>query len=459
MNDAFSWQRAALDAPEAEALWFESRIWNFRELAIEIAKVAEELRGLGAGPGKGVALRAANGLRALFLAAATIELGATLILLHPRLTEGEERSLLEEARPLLLAREDGISTLADAAPMPPHIAVVMFTSGTSGKPRGALLARRALEAAVLASAARLPVAPGDRWLLCLPLCHIGGLSIVLRCLLGRASVVLAPGFRAEDSLSLISRHRPTLLSLVPTMLHRLLEVDSSNQLASIRTLLLGGAAAPAALLERCAQRGIPVRTTYGLTEACSQVATQLEREPSRLEPGVGPPLPGVQLRIADEHGVEVAPNIEGRILLQGPAMMDGYLHAPPLQGWFDTGDLGLLDSEGRLHLRARRSDLIVTGGENVYPAEVEEQLLALGGVSEAMVFGVPDPVWGQLVAVALIPTRAFVLEAFRSSLFATLAPHKRPRRYCLVDSLPTNSTGKPLRRQALACFEPCLLPL
>lgn len=517
--DALSWRQAAREAPELEALRWSSHVWNFRDMGALVAETAEELRAQGAGPGVAVALKAENGLRALALAAATLELGATLVLLHPRLTAGEEKALLEEARPRVLVAERGgvslagaaavpevvslagavavpeVVSLPEAAAFPERVGAVMFTSGTSGKPKGAQLSRRALLAAAQASAENLPVRPGDRWLLCLPLCHIGGLSILLRCLLGRGSVVLAPRFRAGEVLALIADHRPTLLSVVPTMLHALLEADRGNLLASLRAVLVGGAAAAPALLERCAARGVLALTTYGLTEACSQVTTQRPRDPATTEPGVGFPLPGVTLRLVDEDGAEVAPGAVGRLLVRGPALMDGYLHGEPLRGgadvvrreplrggpdavrgepleggldavrgeplggWLDTGDLGSLDEHGRLHLHARRTDLIVTGGENVYPAEIEAWLLARGGVAEAMVFGVPDPVWGQLVAVALVPGAGFELDALRAALTAELAAHKRPRRYLLTTALPVGSTGKPLRRRALDLFAADLRPL
>lgn len=486
--DALSWRQAAREAPELEALRWSSQVWNFRDLGALVTETAEELRAHGAGPGVAVALKAENGLRAVAVAAATLELGATLVLLHPRLTAGEEKALLEEARPRVLVAERSVASLPEvvslsgAVAFPEQVGVVMFTSGTSGKPKGAQLSRRALIAAAQASAENLPVKPGDRWLLCLPLCHIGGLSILLRCLLGRGSVVLAPRFRAEDVLAQIEAHRPTLLSVVPTMLHALLEADRGNLLASLRAVLVGGAAAAPALLERCARKGVLALTTYGLTEACSQVTTQRPRDPATTESGVGFPLPGVTLRLVDEDGADVAPGAVGRLLVQGPALMDGYLHGEPLRGgadvvrrepqgepdaghgeppggWLDTGDLGSLDEHGRLHLHARRTDLIVTGGENVYPAEIEAWLLARGGVAEAMVFGVPDPVWGQLVAAALVPGAGFDLEALRAAITAELAAHKRPRRYLLTTTLPVGSTGKPLRRRALELFAADLQPL
>jgi O-succinylbenzoic acid--CoA ligase len=450
---SFSWLQASREAPLLEALRFEDNVWNFRDLGAEVERTSRRLAALGAGPGAAVALRAQNSLDALRIAAATIELQAPLVLLHPRLTQAEEGALLAQAQPRVLALEGEPRQTERFEPLPAEVGVVMFTSGTSGRPRGAMLPWGALSAAVEASAALLPVAPGDRWLLCLPLCHIGGLSILLRCLRGRGSVVLAPRFRAAEVLALIERHRPTLLSVVPTMLHDLLEVDERNLLATLRAVLVGGAAAPAPLLERSARRGVLALTTYGLTEACSQVTTQRPRDASTSEPGVGLPLPGVALRLVSEEGAEVRPGAIGRIQIQGPTLMRGYLGESPISGWFDTGDLGSFDLAGHLHVHARRSDLIVTGGENVYPAEVEAQLLVGGGVLAAMVFGVPDPRWGQLVAAAIVPAPGFNLEAWRAAVLAAMAPHKRPRLFCVTDGIPLGPTGKPLRRLALELFQ------
>ncbi|MCS6901258.1 MAG: AMP-binding protein [Myxococcales bacterium] len=451
-DDPISWQQAATEVPGQEALLWGPHRWDFRGFAGAVAVAGEELRTLGAGPRVAVALQAPNGFRALTLAAATLEIGATLVLLHPKLTGVETEALLSEARPAVVAREDGLVRRPGAAIFPERVGVVMFTSGTSGRPRGALLSREALAAAARASQENLPVHPGDRWLLCLPLCHIGGLSILLRCLLGRGAVVLAPRFRSGEVLALIEQHRPTLLSVVPTMLHRLLEEDQRGLLASLRAVLVGGAAAPPALLERCARQGVLTLTTYGLTEACSQVTTQRPRARGTTEPGVGFPLPGVKLRLVDEDGQEVAPGEVGYLQVRGPMVMDGYLGEPPLRGWLDTGDLGSLDSQGRLHVHARRTDLIITGGENVYPAEIEGWLTVQPGVAEAMVFGVPDPVWGQIVAAAVVPGPGFQLERLRGAAAEGLAVHKRPKRWAVVEALPLGSTGKPLRRLALEHF-------
>jgi O-succinylbenzoic acid--CoA ligase len=208
------------------------------------------------------------------------------------------------------------------------------------------------------------------------------------------------------------------------------------------------------VLDACARTGVRALASYGLTEACSQVTTQRLVDPPSSR-GAGPPLAGTRVRVD-----------AGRILVRGPTLMSGYFRAPPAasgidaEGWLDTGDFGEVDERGHLHVHARRADLIVTGGENVYPAEIEAALEACGGVERAFVFGVPDDRWGAVVAAALVPTRAdadpgLLLEG----LAGRLASFKRPRRVCLARALPLLGNGKLDRARARREFSPRVLPV
>lgn len=463
---------AARDAPSRDALVWEGTVWSYATLAALSAAHGEALRAQGVGPGVRVAVRAHNHPAVLCTFFALMELGATAVILHPRLTEPESRALLHDASPVV----DYVPT--ERAPIPPpapreaqdeEIIAMLFTSGTTGRPKAALLPRRAFLASARASAANLGWRDDDRWLLCLPIGHVGGLSVLTRALLARRCVVLHGRFDPGAVLESIVRDRATLLSVVPTMLRALLEADGDNRLARLRAVLVGGATTPMPLLESCAARRVRALTTYGLTEACSQVSTQ------RLPPvgapfvaraGCGPVLEGVEVAILREDGTHALPGEVGKIHVRGPSVMRGYLHHPPLdRGWLDTGDLGCFDTERSLHVMARRSDLIVTGGENVYPAEVEAALGELPGVQGAVVFGEEDPVWGQRVVAAIVRNRTNDLRDDDAWLSATwplvvarLAPHKRPRRVCLLDRLATQNTGKVDRLAVLREATPRLRP-
>ncbi|WP_437930905.1 AMP-binding protein [Sorangium sp. So ce291] len=468
---------------------------RFGDLAPAAAAVCARLARAGVGQGARVALVAPNALGTVVVLHALLALGAVLVPIHPRLTAGEAGILIDDARPHLVLREPELAALLDEAgsalaalgdsgpraaeaagvvpPDPAGDLAIVYTSGTTGRPKGAVLPRRAFLAAAEGSAANLGVRDDDRWLLCMPLCHVGGLSIVTRCLLARRAVILAPRFEPASVLASIVRDRATLLSVVPTMLLALLEADRDNVLARLRAVLVGGAGAPERALDECARRGVPALTTYGLTEACSQVTVQRPRDPRTREPGSGAPISGVELRVegAGSDGV-------GRIEIRGPVLFRGYYRGPERApellvdgaGWFRTGDLGALDAAGRLHVAARRSDLIVTGGENVYPAEVERVLASCAGVAGAVVFGVPDERWGQLVAAAIVPDQAApvapggaalppaLLDDLADAVAARLAPHKRPRRVCAAAALPVTPAGKLDRAGAAARFAAALAP-
>ncbi len=393
---------------------------------------------------------------------ALLEAEVPLVGLHPRWTAAERERVLRDASPQLVL-EEGIASGPRSAPREPGsrergsrepgrrelrggTLAVLYTSGTTGRGKGAILSRGAFLGAARASAERLGWEEDDRWLLAMPLAHVGGLSVVVRSLAARRTVVLgAPGpLEPATWVESLRRERVTLLSLVPTQLARLVAASLSPP-ASVRAVLLGGAACPSSLLERAASLGWPLRTTYGLTEMCSQVTTASAPVRSASE-GSGIPLAGVELRIRD-----------GRILVRSPFAMDGWLSAElpdPFddEGFYDTGDLGELDAEGRLHVHVRRDDLVVSGGENVYPAEVEDALLALPGIEAACVVGLSDALWGQRVAAAIVASAELTDEAILAALRTELAAFKLPRALVRVAALPTNHVGKLDRAAVRALF-------
>lgn len=469
---------------------------RFADLGPPVAAFCERLLARGIGPGARAALIAHNSVEAAIAIYALFELGVTLVPIHPRLTQAEVSALLEDGSADVVLREADIADInvdrdraSDPSPLldrirtsaacraPEALGAIVHTSGTTGRPKGAMLSRGAILASAEQSASNLGFFDDDRWLLCMPICHIGGLSILTRCLLSRAAVILpshaSSRFDPHAVIDAARRRRATLISVVPTMLRDMLDADANGALAGLRAALVGGAAAPIALLDECASRGVRALTTYGLTEACSQVTAQSPRSSLAVLPGSGKALSCVSLRVARDDGEDAVPFEVGRIQIRGPVVMRGYWssrpsdaladppHVPaPIAGWFDTGDIGALDVEGHLHVHARRTDLIVTGGENVYPVEIEQAIELCPGVARALVFGVPDDRWGQIVAAAVVldPARPADKDALFAELGARLAPHKRPRRACFVDSLPLTSSGKLDRASALKRLAPLLRP-
>ena len=294
---------------------------------------------------------------------------------------------------------------------------VLHTSGTTGEPRPVCLTRANFEASARAAAAVLPVEADDRWLCCLPVDHVAGLSIFTRCAIHGATVH-AEEFDAARIRSVLEAGEVTIASLVPTMLLRLREAGL-ERVPEVRGILLGGGPIPAELLDWAAGIGLPVMPTYGMTETCSQIATALPGE--RL----ARPLPGAEIRIAPD----------GEILVRGPMVA--------VDGWLRTGDRGRLTDDGLLEVEGRMDDLIVTGGENVAPGEVEDVIRAHPRVEDVAVLGLDDPEWGRAVTafVAGSASEAEVLEHCR----AALPGFKVPKRVIAVDELPRTPTGKVMR--------------
>jgi O-succinylbenzoic acid--CoA ligase len=380
-----------------------------------------------------------NALETLITLYALLELHVPALLVHPKLMAPERAALS------LAAERAGPLSHPDAA-------AIIFTSGTTGEPRGAVLTRSGLLASAEASAANLGWQSDDAWLLCMPIARVGGLSIVTRCLAARRCAVLVSGFDPVLFTDWVARWRITLISLVPTMLARVFDARPDWRAPPhLRCVVMGGATASSRLLRRAQDLRLPIILTYGLTETSSQVvATPYAARFAPADCGAGMALHGIDVRVDD-----------GRIEVRGPTLMAGYWNEAPLAAgaWIDTGDLGEFDAGGYLHVHSRREDLIVTGGENAYPAEVERTLEDFPGIAAAGVFGVPDEVWGHTVAAALVaeaspPPDAALFEYVRSQL----APHKRPRHVCYLPRLPLASSGK-LDRRALAENPPLLRPL
>jgi o-succinylbenzoate---CoA ligase len=321
----------------------------------------------------------------------------------------------------------------------PGVAARVLSSGTGGPRKPIDLTAENLFASAGASAKRLSTGPGDVWLACLPMDHVGGLSILWRSWLGAHAALIHPRFDAEavaESLA-SSSPRVTAISLVPTQLARLL--DAGADLSGLRFALIGGAALPPALLERALDAGVPVAATYGLTEACSQVTTLPPSEARSRAGSSGRALPGTEVRIG--HGK--------RIEVRGPTVAPG---ASGRDGWLRTGDIGRLDEDGYLWVEGRADDVIVSGGENVRPEPIEDRLREHPRVKDAAVVGVPDPEWGQAV-VAFVAGPAGPAEPLVAHCRETLPPPSVPKRIEFVDEVPRTASGKLQRARLRAAAQ------
>jgi o-succinylbenzoate---CoA ligase len=459
---------AARDAPHAPALVCAGERLTFAALAARTLARCAELTNMGASAEGAVALLVDGSVVMFELLHALFALGVPVLPIHPRLTEPERAVLLQLAGAEILLDPRQIEPTP-----PPHLTPWHFpeipeacalafvaTSGSTGLPKLVELSRHAFLALARADAMRVPPHAGDRALLCLPLSHVGGLSVVTRCLLARRCCVV---FRANrggllDSVPELAQclidERISLLSLVPTVLSRLLRAAPDlAQRAYLRALLLGGQACSPDLFGEARRSGLAVLTSYGLTETCSQLSTLAWPPPEQVAArggvvSAGFPLPGMELRV-----------VSGLIEVRGPTLFSGYVGAPsPFEpdGFFNTGDRGELDPELGLFVFGRATELIISGGENIDPVEVEHAMLACGGLAAVSVFGIPDPEFGARVAAVLEPEHmaSFDERELFTSLDQRLASFKQPRSVCVLQTLPRLSSGKldraRIRRDALA---------
>lgn len=468
--------------------------------------MAQQLAGRGARSGDRVAMLLHNGSGAAVLVHAVLRLGATLVPLNVRLSDDElawqvgdsgARALIVDGRTVGLSdrarREctDMVAVSLDDAGAamlgsdalgapgtgddtdvelhlvhhPDAVLAIIYTSGTTGQPKGAMLTVSNFWWSAIGSALNIGTHTDDRWLACLPLFHVGGLSILLRAAIYGITAVVHDGFDADAVNRAIDEERVTIVSVVSVMLQRMVDARGDRPPPpSLRCVLLGGGPVPGQLLERCARLGIPVAQSYGLTETTSQLATITPQDALRKLGSAGRAIYPNEIRVIT-HDREAAPGEAGEILVRGPVVMAGYSGRPDatartiVDGWLHTGDIGCLDTDGYLTVLDRRDDLIITGGENVYPAEVEAALLTHPWVVEAGVIGVPDDMWGQrVVAVVRLsgPSAGYpevALEnpqdVLRAHCRIRLAGYKTPREIRIVtDPLPRTTSGK-LRRAVL----------
>src|SRR3954465_15335076 len=384
---------------------------------------ARQLAGLGVEAGDRVAGGVPPSLEYAALLHAMPLLGSVLVPVNTRdLRQSVDADIVIDTP--LTSREHAADLRAE--PDPGSTWVVLHTSGTTAAPKPVELTYGNFRASAAAAQANLPIGPDDRWLCVLPLFHVGGLSILTRTALYGASAIVHERFDPHAVREALESGEATIVSLVATMLRRLRDAGLERA-PGLRAALVGGGPVPRDLLEWGREVGLPLLQTYGMTETCSQIATAAAGSDAAR------PLPGVEIRIGER----------GEILVRGPMASRGALGD---DGWLHTGDCGRLDEEGFLHVEGRLKDVIVTGGENVAAAEVEEALGAHPAVADAAVVGRPDPDWGEAVTAFVVIDGATVGDA---ELVAwcreRLAGYKVPRAIVRVDELPRTDSGKPLK--------------
>jgi o-succinylbenzoate---CoA ligase len=429
----------AQSCPERTALVTEASSVTYAELEAEATWVARRLAAYGVRRDGTAALTMHPRREEVVLLHALMKLGAVALPLGPQLTEAERAAVLAAERPAVDLNDAAelTQTEADLPLLGEHdmddLQCRILTSGTSGDPRPVSLTYGNFLFSAVGSAFNIGVEPSDRWLCCLPLGHVAGLSIILRSVIYGTTAVLLDGFDTELVASTLVSGDISVVSLVPTQLIRLLAAGAD--LSRPRAILIGGGPVPADALQEALDRGATVVQTYGMTETCSQVTTLAPEDARRKVGSAGRPLLTSHVRIE-----------QGEILVQGPTVAPG-CYEP--DGWLHTGDLGHIDEEGFLYVSGRSSEVIVTGGENVMPAEVEAVLVAHSAVADAAVVGRPDPEWQEAVCALVVLTEG--MEASEDDLRAhcsrSLAGFKVPKRVDFVSSLPRTQSGKLLRGQ------------
>jgi O-succinylbenzoic acid--CoA ligase len=458
------------------------RTVTYRDLDRDVERLAGHLAAEGVCVGHHVGLHVESGVDAVAAVHATMRVGACLVPFSTRLTRAELRPRIDRADldlllcdattaertldatddvPVRSLEADGADASTDrsAEPLaatdprpfdlpewdPDDPLVMLFTSGTTGRPKLVVLSVKNVLASATASAFRLGTLPGDRWASPLAPSSMGGLAPVYRTTLYGATVVLCPT-DAEGLLAAMTDHGATGVSVVPTMLRRLL--DAGDLPDSLRFVLVGGAPTPPDLVERCAERDVPVCPTYGMTETASQIATAAPGEAPARPDAVGRPLLFTDVTVVDDHGDALPTGQPGELAVSGPTVTREYYEDPAATAAaFDahgllTGDVGHRDEAGFLYVHNRKDDRIVSGGQNVDPGEVAAVIRGLPGVNDAVVVGLPDEEWGQRVAALVEPRSGATLDAetVEAHCRERLAGYKLPR-VLAFDDIPRTESG------------------
>jgi long-chain acyl-CoA synthetase len=488
-----------------EAVVFEDTRLSYGELDLRVNRLANALLRLGLGRGERVALLAENTHKVLELYLGAAKAGLVTVPLNVRLSLEEQRQILDDSGAALVLAGDGYEDTAarlqpaarsvrswvgldreigglhyeamlreapDTDPAVPvdedGLAILMYTGGTTGTPKGVMLSHRNVLSAVMCLSHHMAFTQHDATCMCLPLFHIAFWPAFGLLLAGGKVVVVRPRTIATI-LQAIQDERCTHVNAVPTLYGWLLDAPEAKQfdVSSLRVMSYGGSPMPEQVLRRCIARfGSVFCQGYGLTEAAPIVSVLLPEEHvlegprAKLLRSAGREALVVEVRVVDAEGEMVAPGAKGEVVVRGPNVMMGYWNRPELTastlrgGWLHTGDIGILDEEGYLHLVDRKADMIVTGGENVYPTETENVLHKHPRVQECVVVSAPDGKWGERVqaVVVLTPGPPVSEDELVEFCRQRLAGYKCPKRIEFWDALPKSAVGKLLRRDVKAKF-------
>ena len=433
---------------------------TFAQLRDRVAQLAGQLDQLA--PGDKVGLLTTNRLAGYLAALAIICSGWTVVWLNWRLANEElSRQVADSQLHCCLVADElwrpemgtdfirlqklAKITAAPAALVPTfnsdRVASIMYTSGTTGKPKGVLQTFGNHFYSAVSSALNLGLTGQDEWLCVAPIFHISGFSIMMRGLIYGMTVRLVAQFRPATIEQILAAEPVTIMSVVPFMLKKLVsqrQASGQKYQAAFRCMLLGGGTLDRDTLDQCQQLGIPVVQCYGMTETCSQVIALRASDALTKIGSVGQPLFTTRLKLA----------ADGEILLKTPALTPGYLNLPVklpakmVDGWYRTGDIGHLDKDGYLYVDGRADEMMISGGENIFPQEVEQVYLRYPGIRQVAVVGQPDAEWGEVPVAFVVSDQPLDQAQLVAFGYQHLAHYKVPRRYLRVAKLPTNASGK-----------------
>ncbi|MFE8703301.1 o-succinylbenzoate--CoA ligase [Cytobacillus sp. FJAT-54145] len=464
--------------PERTAVVFENKAYTFKDLYDLTFDIAGRLSGKEIEKDQYLAVLLKNHVDTLVILLALQLLGVKAVILNNRLTTEELAWQINDSKVTAIITEAALSgTLENEVSIPlilkeelpsipfkepriveeihlDDVCSVMYTSGTTGNPKGVLQTYGNHWWSAVGSALNLGLTEEDCWLCTMPLFHISGYSILMRSIIYGIKIVLHNGFDEQKVVEDVKKEKVSIMSVVTTMVPRILEVTGEEKLPFyFRCMLLGGGPAPLSVLERCVEKHVPVYQTYGMTETASQIVT-LSPEYSLNKLGsAGKPLFPSQLKIIDSLGNDVGPNESGEIVVKGPNVTKGYLYKEEesnkniQNGWLSTGDVGYLDEEGFLFVQDRRSDLIISGGENIYPAEIEGILTSHPSVLDAGVIGKADSKWGQIPVAFMVKKGEISQQELVQYCQQKLAKYKIPKEMYFIDEIPRNASKKLLRRK------------